>query len=69
MSTVMSAEYGPRVVDALLDSDYGILLRDAGGNAVSAATVDVYGREVVVVDLATTVEEARGRGHFGYVGW
>ncbi|GIM03947.1 hypothetical protein Vretimale_8565, partial [Volvox reticuliferus] len=63
-SAVLSAEYGPRVVDAVLDSDYAVVLRDARGAAVSAATVDVYGREVVVMDLAATSDEARGRGHF-----
>ncbi|GIL56703.1 hypothetical protein Vafri_12013, partial [Volvox africanus] len=63
-SAVLSAEYGPRVVDAVLDSDYAVVLRDARGTAVSAATVDVYGREVVVMDLAATSDDARGRGHF-----
>ncbi|GLI65241.1 hypothetical protein VaNZ11_008726, partial [Volvox africanus] len=63
-SAVLSAEYGPRVVDAVLDSDYALVLRDARGTAVSAATVDVYGREVVVMDLAATSDDAHGRGHF-----
>ncbi|GLC37202.1 hypothetical protein PLESTF_001429500 [Pleodorina starrii] len=63
-AAVLSSEYGPRVVDAVLDSDHAVLLRDARGLAVSAATLDVYGREVVVMDLAATAEEARGRGHF-----
>ncbi|EFJ42022.1 hypothetical protein VOLCADRAFT_119553 [Volvox carteri f. nagariensis] len=31
---------------------------------VSAATMDVYGREVVVMDIAATADEAQGKGHF-----
>ncbi len=61
---MLSEEYGPRVVDAVLDSDFAVLLRDQRGAPVSAASVDVYGRDVVVMDLAATAEEARGRGHF-----
>ncbi|GFR43820.1 hypothetical protein Agub_g4916, partial [Astrephomene gubernaculifera] len=45
------------------DSDFAVLLRDVRGTAVSAATLDVYGSEVVVMDLMATAEEARGRGH------
>ncbi|KAG2438854.1 hypothetical protein HXX76_005394 [Chlamydomonas incerta] len=60
---VLAAEYGPRVVDVVLDSDWAVLLRDPRGAPVSAATLDVYGREVVVMDLVATAEQARGQGH------
>ncbi|KAG2453298.1 hypothetical protein HYH02_001524 [Chlamydomonas schloesseri] len=60
---VLAGEFGPRVVDAVLDSDWAVLLRDPRGTAVSAATLDLYGREVVVMDLVATAEQARGQGH------
>ncbi|PNH03088.1 hypothetical protein TSOC_010870 [Tetrabaena socialis] len=62
-SCVLAAEYGPPAVDAVLDSDFAVLLRDPRGRPVSAATLDVYGREVVVLELMATLEEAQKQGH------
>lgn len=41
---LLAAEFGPRAVDALLDSDWAALLRDPRGGAAAAAALDVYGR-------------------------
>ncbi|KXZ51347.1 hypothetical protein GPECTOR_13g835 [Gonium pectorale] len=58
-----AASTAPRAVDAVLDSDYAVLLRDARGAAVAAATLDVYGRDVTVTDLLATRDGDHGPAH------
>ncbi|KAG2495665.1 hypothetical protein HYH03_006265 [Edaphochlamys debaryana] len=65
-ASLLASEYGPQVVDAVLDSDYAVLVRDVGQTPVAAAGLDVYGRDVVVLDLMAATEGGAGeQAHVG----
>eukprot|EP00775_Hariotina_reticulata_P010419 gene10419-10577_t len=62
---VLLAAYGPGAVQQLVNTGngYAVLLRKQDKEPVTAGLLDVYGKDLAVLDLVATLSEEQGQGH------